>query len=313
MTKAASVLALLSVIACGPAERDDGDFDDDGNGSGSGSGSGSGITETPRQCDKMDIIFVVDNSGSMDQEQANLATNFPMFAQLLRNYTVSDGKPLDFRVAITTTGRDINYSVSIPGFGTLPQNEKGENGAFQNNCSSTKRWLEPTDTNFESTLACRANVGTNGPSIEMPLLMSKWSLAERVTDGTNTGFLRDDALLAIVVLTDEDDASTTQNGFTMDATGNTPTDWGATETVQFLDQLKGNRTRWAAGIIAGDGNCNSSFGQAADGVRLKQFVSEANGSGTQQAVFSSICDGDLTIGLQKALDLFQQACGAIIL
>ncbi|MEO6774595.1 MAG: hypothetical protein ABI467_16550 [Kofleriaceae bacterium] len=31
-----------------------------------------------------------------------------------------------------------------------------------------------------------------------------------------------------------------------------------------------------------------------------------------QAVFSSICDGDLTIGLDKALATFQDACGAII-
>jgi hypothetical protein len=99
----------------------------------------------------------------------------------------------------------------------------------------------------------------------------------------------------------------------MDASGTSPTDWGAAEQVQFLDQLKGNRSRWAAGVIAGDGNCSSSFGSASNGARLKDFVSAANGSGYNQAVFSSICDGDLTIGLQEALDLFQAACGQIIL
>ena len=66
-------------------------------------------------------------------------------------------------------------------------------------------------------------------------------------------------------------------------------------------------------MIAGEGNCSSGFGSAADGVRLKQFVTAANGNGTTQAVFSSICDGDLTIGLKEALDTFQAACGAIIL
>ncbi len=311
MTKACSVCALCALLfACGPDMRDDGLGDDDGMGSGSGSGSS---TDEPRGCDKMDIVFVVDNSGSMEEEQANLAANFPMFASLLEAYTVNNGQPLDFRVALTTTGRDVNYQIDLGGgLGTFPQSEKGQNGEFYNNCNNSKRWLDRTDSTMPQTLACRANVGISGPSIEMPLLMSKWALAERAAD-TNTGFVREDALLAIVILTDEDDASTTQDNFTMNATGQSPTDWNPTDQVQFLDTLKGNRTRWAAGVIAGDGNCSSSFGNAADGVRLKEFVNLANGNGSTQAVFSSICNGDLTTGLKDALDVFQAACGAIIL
>ncbi|NVB80412.1 MAG: VWA domain-containing protein [Kofleriaceae bacterium] len=311
MMKAIGGFLLLALVACGPAMRDD-DVGDDGSGSnnGSGSGSGSGVA---RECSKMDIIFVVDNSGSMEEEQSNLATNFPMFAQVLENYTTSDGQPLDYRVAITTTGRDISYTVTS-GPISLPFNEHGENGAFQNNCNSTKRWLERTDPNMAQTLACRADVGIEGPGIEMPLLMTKWALADRVQDNTNAGFLRDDALLAVVILTDEDDASTTANNFTLTvATANPPSDWNPQDEVNFLDQLKGNRTRWAAGVIAGDGNCSSGFGDAADGVRLKEFVNLANSQNSTQAVFSSICDGDLTVGLTEALDTFQAACGAIIL
>ena len=139
------------------------------------------------------------------------------------------------------------------------------------------------------------------------------SLKERVQDNTNAGFLRDDALLAIVMLTDEDDASTSQNNFTMGVSGTTPTDWNPADEVMFLDTLKGNRTRWAAGVIAGDGDCSSSFGNAANGARLKDFVQQANGQGSTQAVFSSICEGNLTNGLKNALDTFQAACGQIIL
>jgi len=239
--------------------RGDGNGDDDGSGSGSGSGSGCGSGEV-RQCDKMDIVFIVDNSGSMQEEQSNLASNFPMFAQLLDQYTVNNGMPLDYRVALTTTGRDVDYTIDLGGgFGTFPQSEQGENGEFYNNCSNSKRWLERSDANMASTLSCRANVGTTGPSIEMPLLMARWALKERAVD-TNAGFLRDDALLAIVVLTDEDDASTTDNNFTLDASGMSPTNWNPQDEVQFFDGLKGNRTRWAAGVIAGEGNCSSSFG-----------------------------------------------------
>ena len=260
----------------------------------------------------MDIVFVVDDSGSMAEEQQNLATNFPMFAQLLSQYQV-DGQPLDFRVGITTTGRTVSYNIDVPDFGTIPESETGDNGAFKNNCGSNARFLQSSDANVDTTLACRANVGTSGPSVEMPMLMSKYALSERITDGTNGQFVRPDALLAIIYLTDEDDQSQTQDGFTVDATGNTPTDWNPPDQVAFLDQLKGNRTRWALAAIAGDGNCSSNFGEATDAVRLKQLVTLANGQGSTQAVFSSICDGDLTIGLKKALDTFQTACGQIIL
>ena len=132
-------------------------------------------------------------------------------------------------------------------------------------------------------------------------------------DNTNAGFIRDDALLAVVMLTDEDDASTTDEQLHAAVDGTSPTDWSPQDQSSFLDQLKGNRTRWAAGVIAGDGNCSSGFGDAADGVRLKQFVNLANSQSSTQAVFSSICDGNLTHGLKDALDTFQAACGAIIL
>lgn len=310
MTKFGSISALCALLfACGPDMRDDDGFPGGGGGDGMGSGSADGEA---RQCDKMDIVFVIDDSQSMEQEQANLAANFPMFASILESYTVGDGQPLDFRVAVTTTGRDLNYAIEIgPPFGTLPQNEKGANGQFLDTCGVSKRWLDRTDPTMKQTFACRAKVGVGGPSIEMPLLMSKWALADRAAD-TNAGFLRPDALLALVILTDEDDASTTQNNFTLTLTQQPPLDYHPTDHVQFLDTLKGHRSRWAAGVIAGDGNCSSSFGDAADGVRLKEFVDLAN-SGSTQAVFSSICSGDLTTGLRDALDVFQTACGAIIL
>src|SRR5688500_7633987 len=103
-------ILLLALAACGPAMRDPGEGDDDGSGSGSGSGSGTG---EERQCNQMDIIFVVDDSGSMSEEQSNLGANFPMFASLLQSYTNADGDHIDFRVAVTTTGRDMDYSIDI--------------------------------------------------------------------------------------------------------------------------------------------------------------------------------------------------------
>jgi hypothetical protein len=304
----AAVFAFLglSLVACGPSARGDDDSgDDDGT-------TADAPPPIKRECNKMDIVFVVDDSGSMAEEQTNLATNFPMFANLLSSYTTSTGEPIDFRVGLTTTGRDVMYTIDLGGM-PFPMSEQGDDGAFKNNCNVSRRWLEKADTNLSQALACRANVGTGGPSLEMPLLMTKWALGERVTDNTNAGFIRQDALLAIVMLTDEDDGSTTANNFQMGLTGTYPMDFNPPDMVNFLDGLKGNRSRWASAVIAGDGNCSSAFGDAVDAVRLKNFVNLANGNGTTQAVFSSICAGDLTTPLKNALDLFAQACGEIVL
>ena len=157
-------------------------------------------------------------------------------------------------------------------------------------------------------MSCRANVGTGGASIEMPLLMAKHSLKERIDDGSNGAFLRPDALLATVMITDEDDQSYEGDNFTVDANGTSPINWQPADQVAFMDGLKGNHANWAAAVIAGDGACMSSFGSAADATRLKQFIQLTGSNG----VFSSICDGDLTIGLKKALDTFSTACGQII-
>jgi hypothetical protein len=298
-----SICILLALAACGPGARDPGTGDDDD------TGPDGGSTVEERQCNKMDLVFVVDDSGSMDLEQANLGSNFPMFASVLQNFVNADGEHIDFRIAVTTTGKDISYT--IQGFG---MSEDGDNGAFRNNCGSTSRFIESTDPNMNTLLPCRANVGTGGPSYEMPLLMSKWALSDRVADNTNAGFLRDDALLGLVYLTDENDVSTVTNNWTLSISNPDPVpDWHPQDQVQFLDGLKGHRSRWAAGVIAGDGNCSSSFGEAADAARLKEFVNLANQGGSTQATFSSICSGDLSGALQQMLTLFQGACGEIIL
>lgn len=314
------VLALaFAASACGSSSTRD-EFDDgppadptpsSGTPAPTGPIGGKQAGENPKadECQKMDIVFVVDDSGSMEEEQASLATNFPKFVTVLEAFKTKSGAKLDYRVAVTTTGRDVKYSIEAPGFGKLPMNEKGDNGAFRNtkSCGGTKRWVDKGDSGGSQTFSCRAKAGTSGPSIEMPLEALKLSLVDRVADGTNAGFLRDDALLAVVILTDEDDCSRRDNDFVYQGDG-------ACETMDhvqpladytaMLDTAAKGPGRWATAVIAGDKACKSKFGDAAEAKRLKSFVGMAGKNGT----FSSICDGDLSTGLQKALDTFDAAC-----
>ncbi|MBL9013450.1 MAG: hypothetical protein JNL83_04690 [Myxococcales bacterium] len=305
-------LLAAAAIACGPAVngRTGGD-DDDGGGPDAGGDPvfppGDGGDNAG--CQKIDLLFVIDNSGSMGQEQTNLIANFPQFINVLNQ------SGLDYRVAVTTTARDYHYTMSFPVGGGVPMNTgAGEDGEMIKpaSCNMTKRWIDKNDPNPAQTFSCVANVGTGGNADEMPLGAMRDAFEDRMADMTNAGFRRADALLGIVMLTDEEDCSY-----------EAPVTLGFTESlcdaqmepainyVNFLDSYTGHRSRWAAAAIAGagPGSCSSTFGDAQEATRLKSFVQAAGA----QARMSSICDGDLSVSLQQTLMLFQSACGGIIL
>lgn len=304
----------LVATACGPqAGAGDDDDDDDVESDASDIQPSDGRTPDPdpelQQCSKMDLIFVIDDSGSMEQEQSNLAANFPTFANLLNSYTVNNGEPLDYRAAITTTGVSVSFSQSVnipplPPITLPPVPQIGRDGRFVQSCNMTRPWIERSDPNMASTFACAANVGISGPGLEMQLRATELA----IQPGTNPGFLREDALLGIIILTDEDDCSFRTTGGivvnSLDTCTTAPGIPAATEFVSAIDQIKGERGRWAAAVIAGRTTCNSNFGTAVEGVRLKQFATAAG----DNVVYGDICAGDLTGALQQALDTFQDAC-----
>jgi hypothetical protein len=300
-----SIGILLVAAACGPTPTRDGGGDDDPTPDAAVQPPPPG--DAGPGCQAIDVLFVIDNSGSMGQEQTNLIANFPAFISVL------DASGLDYRVAVTTTGRDYTYTMSSPIGGGIPMSQDGgDNGAMLKTAAMTKRWIDKADADVSGTFSTLANVGTGGPSDEMPLSAMRDAFEERMADGTNAGFHRPDALLAIVFLTDEEDCSYEQSVSLSFAQSLCDSQMEPVANyVTFLDQYTGNHTRWAIAAIAGTGpgTCSSSFGGADEASRLKQFVQQ---TGTN-ATMSSICDGDLSIGLMQALDLFESACGGILL
>lgn len=275
--------------------------------------SGFVTQEGPKEtneCQKMDIVFVVDDSGSMQEEQVNLAQNFPRFIDVLDEYESKSGAKLDYRVAVTTSGVSSRFKVQTP-LGTISQSEKGMDGAFrmESSCRSTRRWVERSDPNPDRTFACEAQVGTKGPGNEMPLEALKLALVDRMQDGTNAGFLRPDALLAVVIMTDEDDCSRRDNDYVVDSFSTcdaTPQIQPVADYKAMLDQVAGGEGRWALTVIAGTGpgSCQSVFGEAEEATRLKKLV----GMSGKNANITSICGGDLSIALEDALKNFDGAC-----
>jgi hypothetical protein len=235
-TRIITGIVILSVAACGPTPtRGDGGDDDT-------PAPDAPVAPPPDDpgpgCQAIDVLFVIDNSGSMGQEQTNLIANFPSFIGVL------DTSGLDYRVAVTTTGRDYSYTMTAPiGGVTIPMSiDGGDNGAMLQTPAMTKRWIDKTDPDVSGTFSTLANVGTNGPSDEMPLSAMRDAFEERMADGTNQGFHRPEALLAIVFLTDEEDCSYEQSvalGFTQSlCDGNTMEP--VANYVSFLDQFTGD-------------------------------------------------------------------------
>lgn len=147
-------------------------------------------TYVPR---KLDVLFVVDNSGSMSSSQASLAANFPSFINFFKT------KGYNFKIAVTTT--DAYYGDQFISSGcslcNLAQTQ------FRSTNTPPLYVIDSTTPSLESVFANNVNVGTGGSGDERAFSSFKASL----NSSLNTGFHRSDAYLSVVIISDEDDFS----------------------------------------------------------------------------------------------------------
>lgn len=151
-----------------------------------------------------DILFVVDNSGSMSPEQKLMGAKFPSFLQSISN--------LDYRVGVTTT--DISSSsnpaspINLNGQlqdGRLIEFESGRPYLDGSLSSSLEQTLFERTVSRKETEDCEAN----GYALAFcPSGYERGILAAYMTVFENyNNFLRSDGHLAVVVLSDEDEWS----------------------------------------------------------------------------------------------------------
>jgi Abnormal spindle-like microcephaly-assoc'd, ASPM-SPD-2-Hydin/Flagellar-associated PapD-like len=161
--------------------------------------------------DQVDVLFVIDNSLTMMEEQQSLGQNFAAFMSA----ALSGG--IDYHIGVTTTG--INRSSEDPPLVCAGGVGGGEAGRLFPADNSSPRIITPSTPNAAAVFAYNTTVG-NCPQVERgfdaayralspPLVDSVDDPRTSLANDGNAGFLRPDARLAIVFVSDEDDQSPT--------------------------------------------------------------------------------------------------------
>ncbi len=190
---------------------------------------------------KVDLLFVVDDSCSMGEEQARLGQRFSAFLDFAATETI------DYQVAVTTT--DVG-----PG---------GPAGRFRGD----PRIITPSTPSAALAFAANAMVGLDGSEAEQGLLAAERALSSPLIETDNAGFLRPEASLAVVYVSDEDDQSP-----------------GSVEAhAAFLGALRPAPFLRVSAIV---GDAPAGCGTAAPGLRYLALVDLIGGAA------ASICESD---------------------
>ena len=143
----------------------------------------------------VDILFVVDNSGSMGDFQEHVGSLFSEFL----SFPLAGN--LDLQLAAVTT--TVTEAQLAPEMGCTQEviDALQEPGTLDRGIILTDQTA--TEENFADML----NLGTCGAPDEWGLEAARLALSEPLVSTTNAGFLRDEASLSIIVLSDDDDDS----------------------------------------------------------------------------------------------------------
>jgi len=129
---------------------------------------------------RADVLFVIDDSGSMKDDQAAVATELPRFVETLEAWGV------DYHLGVVTTDTE------------------SETGGLLRPTGAT-RFVTPSTPDPAGTLGEAIRVGTEGAGRERGLLATWLALEERRNRDENAGFLRPDSVVSTIVISDEDD------------------------------------------------------------------------------------------------------------
>ncbi len=130
----------------------------------------------------VDVLWTIDNSCSMSEEQAALTQNFQTFM----NFFLGSG--LDYHVGVISTD----------------DNDQNHMGKLRE--VATQRWIDEDTADPINVFSGMANLGTSGSATESGR-STTYRAIELRKDLYNAGFIREEAGLHIIVISDEQDSS----------------------------------------------------------------------------------------------------------
>ena len=158
-------------------------------------------------CEAVDFLFVIDDSSSMAEHQQNLVENFPAFIEGIES-TLGGVETYQVGV-IATDAYPYNPGPCILMGALVTSTEDGGPDASNMVCGPYAEGFNymTQEDDLEAAFSCAAQVGTMGNGFERPMEAMVEAVSKTHGDPgeCNEGFLRDDALLVIVVITDEYD------------------------------------------------------------------------------------------------------------
>lgn len=149
---------------------------------------------------KIDVLWVIDNSGSMATSQNNLASNFQSFIQRFQAHNY------DFNMAVVTTD---GWRKEFNSGSVLSRIRKGalvdKAGGGVETTDSGVYVMNNNTANLANIFAINIKQGTYGDGDERALDSMKQSLLDSFNVGLN--FRREEAFLAVILVGDEEDGS----------------------------------------------------------------------------------------------------------
>jgi len=214
-----------------------------------------------RVAGETDVLFVVDNSCSMEEEQQALQSNFYNFIQFFV------GSGLDYHIGITV----LDDWQGQPPIGQL-----------YSNAPWVETYIDTTTPDPVATFTGNMTMGADGMgACEVGLEASYRAITQPLVTGYNSGFYREDALFNVVIVSDEVDGSIT-----------------GCEGISYMDYanwLMGLKANGIDGVyfaaIVGDqpNGCSSAWGDADPG---RGYYEVYTALGPDHATNFSICEQD---------------------
>lgn len=276
-------------------------------------------------CTKVDFLFVLDNSISMGDEQQNLANSFPGFISTIQSQVQAQ----DYHIMVIDTDDQDKWGEKWdkchekcmnddPGDGCLtvyfpdiicgmepppPEACDQSLGAGRNKGAGGPpkvcpidgglRYMTQDQADLGGTFDCVADMGATGNSNERPAEALLAALGPQTQGGgCHPGFLRDDAVLVVTMISDEQETGSP----------GTPQSWYS----DLLALKGGNET--AIVMLALNGDAETAGQECTPTAKMVEFV----GYFGDRGIIDSICAPDYSPFFQDAVSVIDYACDEFI-